>query len=77
MQTLSVWAYGVRLGAFPLIAVVGLATYGAFALAALVTIVGRRTAKVRRLAFRAHRPIAYVAILLATVHLLLGLSLYV
>jgi len=77
MDTLSTWAYSVQLGAFPLIAIVGLATYAAFLLAALVMIVGRRISAIRRRAFRSHRWIAYVGLLLGTFHLLLGLSLYV
>ena len=77
METLSSWAYGVRLGAFPLIAIVGFATYGVFLLTALGILAGRRIARFRRSAFRLHRSIACVGLALATFHLLLGVSIYV
>jgi len=77
VNLLSSWAYGLRLGPFPLIALVGFATYAAVVLAAATILVGRRIGGLRRRAFKIHRAIAYVAILLATFHLLLGVSLYV
>jgi hypothetical protein len=77
VHLLSEWAHGVRLGAFPLIALVGFATYGTFLLAALVMIAGRRSPRFRRGAFRLHHRIAFAALFLATFHLLLGVSLYV
>jgi len=77
MGTLSGWAYGVRLGAFPLIAIVGFATYGLFGLAALTMIARRWNRSFTRLAFKLHRWLACAGILLATFHLLLGVSIYV
>ena len=77
MTLLSAWAHDVRLGAFPLIALVGFATYAAVVLAASAILVGRRIGRLRRRASKIHRAIAYVALLLATFHLLLGVSLYV
>ena len=77
MQTLSDWAYGIKLGRLPLIAVVGFVTYGLFALAALAMIAKRRNRSFTRLAFKLHKWLAYAGFLLATFHLLLGVSLYV
>jgi len=77
MNTLADWAYGVQLGRFPLIAIVGFATYGMFGLAALAMIARRWNRSFARLAFKLHRRLAYAGFLLATFHLLLGLSLYV
>jgi uncharacterized membrane protein len=77
MQTLANLAYGVQLGRFPLIAVVGFATYGLFGLAALTMVARRMNRSVTRLAFRLHRWIACAALIAATFHLLLGVSVYV
>lgn len=77
MQTLSDWAYGVQLGQFPLMAVVGFVAYGLFLLAALTMIARRWNRSFTRLAFKLHRWIAYTALLVGTFHLLLGLSVYV
>jgi hypothetical protein len=77
MDLLSSWAHGVRLGAFPLIALVGFATYGTFLVTAVVMIAGRRSPRFRRQAFKLHRRIAFAALFLATFHMLLGVSLYV
>jgi len=77
MQTLADWAYGVQVGRLPLIAVVGFVTYGIFGLAALAMISRRWSKSFTRLAFKLHRWLAYAGFLLATFHLLLGLSLYV
>jgi hypothetical protein len=77
MQTLADWAYGVQVGRLPLIAVVGFVTYGVLALAALAMIARRWNRSFIRLAFRLHRWLAYVGLVVATFHLLLGVSLYV
>ena len=77
MRLLADWAYGVRLGALPLIAVVGFVTYGLFGLAALAMIARRWNRSFTRLAFRFHRWLAYAGLAAATFHLLLGVSLYV
>lgn len=77
MKTLSDFAYGVHVGSFPMIAVVGLITYGLFLVAALAMLVRRLSRRFARIFFRLHRWIAYVALLGATLHLLMGLSSYV
>ena len=77
MQTLADWAYGVEIGRFPLIAVVGFVTYGLI-LIGVATMVARRWSKrFLRLTFKAHRWIGYAALVAATFHLLLGVSIYV
>jgi branched-subunit amino acid permease len=77
VQALRDWAYGVEIGRFPLIAVVGFVTYGLI-LIGVVTMVARRWNKrFLRLAFRIHRWVGYAALAAATFHLLLGVSLYV
>jgi hypothetical protein len=77
MHVLADWAYGVHLGRFPLIAVVGFATYGLFALATLAMVARRWNRSFARTAFKLHRRLAYAGLLVATFHLLLGVSLYV
>lgn len=77
MHLLSNWAYNVKLGAFPLIAIVGFATYGLLCLTALLVSAKRWIRPLRRMPVRFHRAMAIVAILLATFHLLMGLSTYV
>ena len=77
MQTLSNWAYGVYLGRFPLIAVVGFVTYGLFLSAALAMFSRRLNKSFARFAFKIHRWLAYAGLLAGTFHLLLGLSQYV
>ena len=70
-------AYDVSLGSLPLIGVLGIVTYALFLLAALLTGLKRWIKPLRRLRVRTHRAIAVVALLLATVHLLMGISVYV
>lgn len=70
-------AYDVTLGTFPLIGVIGIATYSLFLLAALLTGLKRWIKPLRRLRVRTHRTIALVALVLATFHLLMGISIYV
>jgi hypothetical protein len=77
MQTLAHWAYGVHLGRFPLIAVLGLVTYGLILLTVLLMLSRRWVRRFLRPAFRLHRWIGYAALVSATFHLLLGLSIYV
>ena len=77
MHLLNNWAYNVKLGAFPLIAIVGFATYGLLSLTALLVSAKRWIRPLRRMPVRFHRGMAIVAILLATFHLLLGVSSYV
>jgi len=74
MRLFSDLAYGTYVGPLPMIAVVGFITYGLL-LAAAATMIFRR--RLKRLAFKVHRWIAYLALLAATLHLLMGLSAYV
>ena len=76
MRLLSDFAYGVHAGPFPMIAVVGFVTYGLFLAAALVMISKRWFKRFARRAFKLHRWIAYAGLLVATLHLLMGLSAY-
>jgi hypothetical protein len=77
MRLLSDLAYGTYVGPLPMIAVVGLVAYGLFLAAALVMISKRWFKRFARRAFKLHRWIAYAGLLVATFHLLLGLSVYV
>ena len=77
MGRLTDFAYGVYVGPFPMIAVVGFVTYGLFLTAALVMAARRWSKRFARRAFKLHRWIAYAGLLVATLHLLMGLSSYV
>jgi len=77
MKVFSDFAYGIYVGPFPMIAVVGFITYGLFLVAALIMLMRRLSRRFVRASFRLHRWIAYVALLAATLHLLMGLSNYV
>jgi len=65
------------LGALPMIAVIGLVTYGLFALTAVLVTVRPLRRRLGRRGMRIHRAVAAVAFASATFHLLLGLSSYV
>jgi len=77
MQTLSNWAYGIQWGQLPLIAVVGFVTYGLFGLAGLAMASRRWIKGFTKTAFKLHRWLAYAGFVVATFHLLLGVSMYV
>ena len=77
MRLLSDFAYGIYVGPLPMIAVVGFVTYGLFLAAAGVMLSKRRLKRFARRAFRLHRWIASAALIVATFHLLMGLSAYV
>jgi len=77
MRLLSDLAYGYYVGPLPMIAVVGFVAYGLFLIAALVMAARRWNKRFARRAFRLHRWIAYAGLLVATLHLLMGLSTYV
>jgi hypothetical protein len=72
MKTLADVAYTTFLGK-PLIFYLGLATYALFLATAVLVSVRR---KKRRLPLKAHRGMAIVAVVLATAHGLLSLSVY-
>ena len=65
------------LGALPLIAVIGLVTYGLFAVTAVLVAMRPLRRRLGRRGLQIHRAIAAAAFALATFHLLLGLSSYV
>jgi hypothetical protein len=77
MDVLRNWAYAVSLGGFPLIALFGFITYALLLTTAILVSAKRWSKRLRRVPVQAHRWMATGAILLATFHLLLGLSTYV
>jgi len=70
-------AYDHSLGPFPIIAIVGFATYALLASTAVLVSLKRWSKRLRRMPVRVHRWMAIAALLLATLHLLMGLSAYV
>ena len=70
-------AYGTYLGSFPVIALVGFLTYAAILTAATLALGKRWSKRLRRVPFRVHRRMGLLAIVLATLHLLMGVSAYV
>ena len=77
MRLFSDLAYGTYLGPLPMIAVVGFVTYALFLTMAILVSAKRWSARLRRVPVRVHRWMGIVAITLATLHLLMGLSNYV
>ena len=70
-------AFGTYLGPFPMIALVGIATYATI-LAAAILALGKKWSKcLRRVPFKVHRRMGILAILFATLHLVMGISAYV
>ena len=70
-------AYGTYLGPFPMMAIAGFVTY-AVILAAATLALGKRWSKLlRRVPFKVHRRMGMLAIALAALHLILGISAYV
>jgi len=70
-------AYDVSIGRFPFIAVAGFVTYSSFLVTALMVSGKRWSKRLRRVPVRVHRWIAIWALAWATLHLLMGISLYV
>ena len=70
-------AYDVYLGPLPMIAIVGFVTYSVFATTAILVSAKRWSRRLRRVSVKVHRWMAIAALLLATLHLLMGLSVYV
>jgi hypothetical protein len=70
-------AYGHTLGPFPVVAWVGLATYALFLSAAALAFLKRWSKRMRRIPLKVHRRVAYAAIILAAIHLVFALSIYV
>jgi len=77
MRVLSDLAYGTYLGPLPVIAIVGFITYALFLTTAVLVSAKRWSVRLRRVPVRVHRWMGISAILLATLHLLMGLSNYV
>ena len=70
-------AYRTYLGPFPMIALVGILTY-VIILATAILASGKKWSKrLRRVPMKVHRAMGGLAIVLATLHLLIGISLYV
>jgi len=76
MDTIAGWAYGVTWGAFPLVVLLGFAAYALFGATAVLVSLKRYVRSLRRVPVKVHRWMAIVALLLATVHLIFGLSAY-
>jgi hypothetical protein len=67
------WAYDYGLARFPLVAIVGLATYVPILVAELFEAPKPGLSRtLRRVPAKAHRRLAYAVILLASVHRLMG-----
>ena len=77
MSVFADFAYGIYVGPLPMIAVVGLITYALLLATATLVSAKRWSTRLRRVPVRVHRWMAIVAIALATLHLLMGLSGYV
>ena len=70
-------AYDTSVGALPMIAIVGFATYALILLTATMVSAKRYSKRLRRVPVRVHRWMGITALLLATLHLLMGVSTYV
>ncbi len=77
MGFLHTVAFGTIWGPFPVVVWIGLATYVLLLLTAAVAMLKRRIKALRRVPMAVHRGLAVAAIVLATFHLVLGLSAYV
>ncbi|MBU0595429.1 hypothetical protein KJ567_01930 [Candidatus Bipolaricaulota bacterium] len=74
---LAYMAYDIDVGAFPMIAIVGFATYTLMLSTAFMVSAKRWSVRLRRVPVRVHRWMGITALFLATLHLLMGLSTYV
>jgi hypothetical protein len=70
-------AYGTYVGPLPMIAIIGLVTYVVIVTSAILASGKRRFRALRRVPVWIHRWLGIFAILLATLHLLMGISAYV
>jgi uncharacterized membrane protein len=77
MGVLRDFAYGTYVGSFPMIALIGLLTYALVLSTALVASGKRWIRWLRRVPVKVHRAMGLLTLLVATLHLLMGLSLYV
>ncbi len=76
MGALRDFGYGVSLGPFPVVVWVGLAALVFMILAAGIAGLKKQVPALRKVSVRAHRAMAVTGVLLALVHLVLGLSSY-
>ena len=70
-------AYDIYVGVFPMIAIVGFATYTLFLATAVMVSAKRYSKRLRRVPVKVHRWMGITALLLGTLHLLMGVSTYV
>ncbi len=77
MSFFSNLAYGTYLGPLPMIALVGLATYAMILITAVLASGKKWSKRLRRVPVKVHRALAGLAIVLASLHLLMGISNYV
>jgi len=77
MNTLRALALDHYWGPFPVVVLIGFATYALFFAAALLAGLKRWVPRLRRVPVKVHRRLAIAAIILACVHLVLGISVYV
>ena len=70
-------AYEVYVGAFPMVAIIGFATYATLLITAGLVSAKRYSKGLHRVPVKVHRWLAIAAIVLATLHLLMGVSTYV
>lgn len=77
MSFFSDLAYGAYVGPLPMIAVIGFVTYALILSASILASGKRWSRRIRRVPVSVHRGVGIVAVLFATLHLLMGVSLYV
>jgi len=70
-------AYDVAIGRFPFIAIAGVVTYASFIVTAGLVSGKRWSKRLRRVPVRVHRWMALWSLAWATLHLLMGISLYI
>lgn len=77
MDALRSFGYGISLGPFPVVVWFGLAALLLMVVTAAIAGLKKQVPAFRRVSVRAHRALAIGALVLALVHLALGLSVYV
>ena len=76
MTSINNLAYSMFLGPFPMIAIVGFLTYVAVLATAIMASGKQWSKRLRRIPVKTHRAMGVLVILLATLHLLMGVSAY-
>ena len=77
MNALFDLAYGTSLGPFPMIAWVGFLTYAVILTASFLAAGRRWSARLRRVPLRVHKALGILSVIVATLHLLMGVSAYI